>query len=183
MAFIWTHPVPSQLQNYFESKSFYFCVCLRMLLCHRWQGIGISLMEVTCCWTISPWLQEKSTRPGCAWSLLNPKMMVTFGGNGVTGVLLCPGGLRLESQWNQRMMCHHQVGPLASPVILYNIICLRVMTTILIFLFSSVPDDMRVVLIIGFHILLVLAGLSLVIYKAKKSNRWVLDVYVSLSLL
>ncbi|XP_051742350.1 interleukin-2 receptor subunit beta isoform X2 [Ctenopharyngodon idella] len=36
---------------------------------------------------------------------------------------------------------------------------------------SPVPDDMRVVLIIGFHILLVLAGLSFVIYKAKKSNR------------
>ncbi|XP_016350440.1 interleukin-2 receptor subunit beta-like isoform X2 [Sinocyclocheilus anshuiensis] len=34
-----------------------------------------------------------------------------------------------------------------------------------------VPDDMRIVLIIGFHILLVLAGLCLVIYKAKKSKR------------
>ncbi|XP_016320736.1 interleukin-2 receptor subunit beta-like [Sinocyclocheilus anshuiensis] len=34
-----------------------------------------------------------------------------------------------------------------------------------------VLDDMRIVLIIGFHILLVLAGLCLVIYKAKKSNR------------
>lgn len=36
---------------------------------------------------------------------------------------------------------------------------------------SPVPDDMRVVLIIGFHVLLVLSGLSLVIYKIKKSNR------------
>ncbi|KAK7174389.1 hypothetical protein R3I93_001564 [Phoxinus phoxinus] len=36
---------------------------------------------------------------------------------------------------------------------------------------SPVPDYMRVVLIIGFHVLLVLSGLSLVIYKIKKSNR------------
>uniref|UniRef100_A0A672M1T0 Interleukin-2 receptor subunit beta-like n=1 Tax=Sinocyclocheilus grahami TaxID=75366 RepID=A0A672M1T0_SINGR len=34
-----------------------------------------------------------------------------------------------------------------------------------------VPDNMRIVLIIGVHILLVLAGLCLVIYKAKKSKR------------
>ncbi|KAF4115619.1 hypothetical protein G5714_003108 [Onychostoma macrolepis] len=35
----------------------------------------------------------------------------------------------------------------------------------------TVPDDMRIVLIIGLHILLVLVGLCLVIYKAKKSKR------------
>ncbi|KAG1936522.1 interleukin-9 receptor [Pimephales promelas] len=36
---------------------------------------------------------------------------------------------------------------------------------------SQVLDDMRVILIIGFHVLFVLSGLSLVIYKTKKSNR------------
>ncbi len=40
-----------------------------------------------------------------------------------------------------------------------------------IFLFGLVPDDMRIDLIIGFHILLVLVGLCLGIYMAKKSKR------------
>ncbi len=42
-----------------------------------------------------------------------------------------------------------------------------------IFLFGLVPDDMRIDLIIGFHILLVLVlvGLCLGIYTAKKSKR------------